>query len=118
MHILGNTLYIVHTDNNGTVATYDLTTGAFTGLMSSLAYNWVSPRHMTSDGTDFYFADSSRVIKTDANGLVLSWIGKVSNNNSMSGNPVARHLYLTPIRLAGVWVEQAKPGWTSNPLIA
>ncbi len=87
LYILGSTLYVVHTDSGGVVSQYDANTGAFLGLLPNLAYNWAGPYQMTSDGSNFYFADSNRIIKTDPNGLVLGWVGKVSNNNSMSGNP-------------------------------
>jgi len=84
--VIGSTLYVMHTDNGGTITTYDVNTGAYTGLLPSLASNWRNPRQMTTDGTDLYVADWDRLIKVDLTGLVLSWMGKVSNNNSMSGN--------------------------------
>lgn len=85
MHILGTTLYVVDEQNGGVIGRYDIDTGAFLGLMPSLAYNWVSPRQITSDGSQFFIADWHRLIKVDMDGLVTGWIGKVSNNNSMSG---------------------------------
>jgi hypothetical protein len=86
MYILGSTIYVVHTDNNGTVSRYNADTGAYIGLLPSLGYNWVSPRQLTSDGTYLYVADWTRLIQIDSTGLVNGWIGKVSNNNSMSGS--------------------------------
>ncbi|CAN5679552.1 hypothetical protein BH10BDE1_BH10BDE1_17300 [soil metagenome] len=85
MYILGSTMYVVHTDSGGTVSRYDADTGAYIGLLPSLAYNWISPRNITSDGTYLYVADWTRLIQIDSTGLVNGWIGKVSNNNSMSG---------------------------------
>ncbi len=88
LFVLGSTLYVIHTDSGGVVSRYDADTGAFLGKLSSLAYNWASPFSVTTDGTDLFFADYSRMIKTDTNGLVLGWVGKVSNSSSMSGtNP-------------------------------
>jgi hypothetical protein len=85
--VVGSTLYVVHTDSGGTINTYNVNTGAYQNWLPNLGFNWVSPSAITSDGTNFYLADWSRVIKVDPTGTMLSWIGKVSNNNSMSGNP-------------------------------
>ncbi len=88
MIVIGNTLYVSFTESGGGINTYDLTSGAYTGLLPNLSFNWTSPIGMKYDGTNLIVADWNRVIKVDpATGLVLSWIGKVSNNASMSGNP-------------------------------
>lgn len=85
MYIVGTTLYVVDDQNGGVIGRYDVDTGAFQGLMPSLAFNWVSPRNITHDGNQFIVADWHRLIKVDMDGLVTGWLGKVSNNNSMSG---------------------------------
>lgn len=85
MYILGTTIYSVSTDNSGTINRYDADTGVFLGMMPSLSSNWISPRQITSDGTFFYVADWTRLIQVDSSGLVNGWVGKVNNNNSMSG---------------------------------
>lgn len=85
MVIVGSTLYIVEPNNGGVISRIDVDTGAFIGNMTSLAFNWVSPRMITTDGTQLLLADWTRLIKVDMDGLVTGWIGKVSNNNSMSG---------------------------------
>ncbi len=88
MIVIGNILYVAHTDSSGTITTYDLTSGAFLGLLPNLSYNWPGPFNLAYDGTNLYAADVSRITKFDpATGLVLGWMGKVSNNASMSGNP-------------------------------
>ncbi len=86
IYVQGSTLYVVQTDSGGTINTYDVNTGAYLGWLSGLAFNWTSPRNITSDGADFFVADWGRLIKIDPTGLLLGWMGKVSNNNSMSGN--------------------------------
>lgn len=85
LYIVGSTLYVVDDQNGGVIGRYDVNTGAFQGLMPSLAFNWVSPRQITYDGTQFILADWHRLIKVDMDGLVTGWVGKVSNNSSMSG---------------------------------
>jgi hypothetical protein len=85
VYIIGNILYVVHTDSGGVINTYNLTTGAFGGPLPNLNYAWPSPFQMTSDGTYFYFADATRITQVDSTGVVQGWIGKVNNNNSMSG---------------------------------
>ncbi len=84
--VIGNSLYTSFTDSGGGINTYDLTSGAYTGLLPNLSFNWTSPLGMKYDGTNLIVADYNRILKVDpATGLVLSWMGKVSNNASMSG---------------------------------
>ncbi|MBN8540504.1 MAG: fibronectin type III domain-containing protein [Deltaproteobacteria bacterium] len=85
IHVLGSILYVVDPSNGGVVSRFDTDTGAFIGLMTGLAYNWISPRMVTSDGSQLFIADWTRLIQVDMSGLVTGWAGKVSNNNSMSG---------------------------------
>lgn len=86
LKIIGSTLYVVEPNFGGVVSMFDVNSGAYIGMLPSLSYNWVYPYQMTTDGTDFYFADRDRVIHTDNTGLINGWMGKVSNNSSMSGN--------------------------------
>lgn len=85
MVIIGSTLYVSDESNGGVIGRYDINTGAFIGLMTNLAFNWVSPRQLSTDGTQLFVADWTRLIQVDLTGLVTGWTGKVSNNNSMSG---------------------------------
>lgn len=86
VYIISNTLYVVHQDQQGTIATYNRTTGAYLGLLTIANNSWNSPTQIVSDGTYFYIADTNRVIKTDLTAAVQGWMGKVANPNSMSGN--------------------------------
>lgn len=78
-----NDLLVTH--SNGTIIRYNKSTGAVIGTLPNLTFNWHGTSQMTTDGTDFYFADDRRIVRTDTNGLLTGWIGKVSNNSSMSG---------------------------------
>ena len=80
-----NYLYVNHTDNGGTFGKYNLATGAFLGNFK--VNTFTSPYAMEFDGTYFYISDWNRIVKMDAAGVVYGWVGKVSNNTSMSGNP-------------------------------
>lgn len=84
--IIGSTLYVIHTDNSGTIATYNLNTGVYQGFLANLTYNWTNPFSAVADSNYIYIADYSRVIKIDLTGTVQGWMGKVLNPNSMSGN--------------------------------
>jgi|GEM_PF-5807394 len=85
MKIVGSILY-VNQGWGGYIARFDLTSGAYLGRMPNLSLNWVGSNRFDTDGTDFFFADSSRLVRTDSSGLLTGWIGKVSNVNSMSGS--------------------------------
>lgn len=81
--VVDTELRVLHSD--GTIVRYDKTSGAALGLLPSLTYNWLSAYQMTTDGDRYFVADRDRIIKVDPNGLIEGWMGKVANNNSMSG---------------------------------
>lgn len=107
IYVVGNYLYAVR--SNGVVIKYDKDSGAVIGNLPSLTNNWISTGQMTTDGSKFYFADHQRIIRSDMDGLLESWIGKVASNSSMSGNPGCNALS----------VNDDTPGWclggTSRP---
>jgi hypothetical protein len=71
-------LYVLHTDNNGTISIYNLATGVFENLLTQ-TFNMISPSAMTTDGTYLYVADGSRVVQLDPSaGTLDGWIGKVA----------------------------------------
>ncbi|MDR3608231.1 MAG: hypothetical protein P4M08_12745 [Oligoflexia bacterium] len=90
-------LYVVHTDNGGTVTMYHLNSGApYTNLTSPYAgagpilftnKGWAGPNAITYDSTSgfFYVADTNRVVKMDIYGNVWGWVGKVSSTSGLSG---------------------------------
>jgi hypothetical protein len=80
-------LYVGYGDNNGTITAYNLNSGALIQVYTNLGF---SPYQMTTDGTYFYMAGTTRILRTlppSGNFLTDGWIGKVNNANSMSGNP-------------------------------
>lgn len=97
--IKGSELIVFH--SNGSNTRFDKETGAVIGNLPELNPNWHGFRQSTTDGTYYYFADLQRIVKTDADGLLLSWMGKVANNIAMSGNPGCNTLA----------INQNTPGW-------
>jgi hypothetical protein len=88
LYIKDGVLYSVSQDSGGTIATYDLNTGAFIKILTGLASNWLGAQQMTYDANtnSFYVADSNRVIAIDDTGMVNGWLGKVNNNSSLSNS--------------------------------
>lgn len=70
----------------GVINKYDTNTGSYLGHLSNLAFNWIDPQVFTYDSTTsmFYVGDLRRVIAVDSTGLLVGWIGKVSNNAGLS----------------------------------
>lgn len=88
MTVVNGTLYVLMRENGVTISTYDLASGSYLGRLPTVG-SMVSPNKLTSDGDNLYVADWTRVLRvglTTDTGLVTGWIGKVNNNNSMSGN--------------------------------
>jgi hypothetical protein len=63
---------------------YQLSTGTF--ISTLIGSNLAGPYQMTSDGTNFYVADWTRILKLDSAGVIAGWIGKVSLP-PVAGNP-------------------------------
>ncbi len=95
-------LYATH--SNGRIVSYDKFTGAVIELLPNLNENWNGTIHGTTDGTNFYFADTNRIVKVDDTGLLLSWIGKVASNSGMSG----------PLGCSSTPINSNTPGWCLN----
>ncbi len=93
LYISNGVLYVAQAVWGGNITKYDVNTGQFLGKLPNLPYNWQTNTYtngaslgMAQDaGTGyFYFADANRVIAVDNTGLLQGWMGKVSNNGSMS----------------------------------
>jgi hypothetical protein len=107
LEIVGNNLYIMHSDNGGTINEYNLTTGAFIRRLPGLSNNWQGARRITYDSVrdEFYVADFSRIARVDRNGSVTGWVGKVNNANSMSAGEGG------PAGCATLATNMNTPGW-------
>lgn len=79
-----NILFVASSDY-GSIMKYSLSSGAFLGvLFQSIGLSGVNS--ITTDGTTFYIADSTRLSKVDiSSGILTGWIGKVSTS-PVAGN--------------------------------
>lgn len=83
--VVGNDLYILSESYNGTINRYDKTTGAHIERLPHLNFTWTSPQQMAYDGSYFYVADRTRLLKVGPTGLIEGWMGKVANGSGMLG---------------------------------